>query len=71
MRDNLDVARCKALVKCGFMMVSATRVNSAMTYHGEKEECLERRVRFKMGIGKRAILSHSFDSLRIYLSNLA
>lgn len=63
MKDNLDAARCKGLVKCIFTMVNDIRASSVMTCRGGKEECLERRVKFKMGIGKRAILSHSFDSL--------
>lgn len=62
MKGSLLVVRCKALDKCGFMMVKDIKGSLEMIFLGEKEECLVKMVKFKMEYGKGEISFLNFDN---------
>lgn len=66
MKGSLLVVRCKALDKCGFMMVRDIKGSLEMIFLGEKEECSVKMVKFKMEYGKGEISFLNFDNLCIY-----
>jgi hypothetical protein len=66
MKGSLLVEKCKALDKCGFMMVKDIKGSLEMIFLGEKEECSVRMGRSKMEYGKGEISFLNFDNLCIY-----
>ena len=69
MRESLLVEKCKALDKCGFMMVKDIKGSLGMIFLGEKEECSAKMVKYKMEYGKGEISFLNFDNLCIYSHN--
>jgi hypothetical protein len=62
MKVSLLVGKCRALVKCGFMMVKDIKDSFEMIFLGGKEECLAKLEKSKMDSGREEISFLNFDN---------